>query len=278
MNTSPRPRILFLGDHGSYHCGCRAVSTFIRSRLEPLGEVVTEGPAQIVVVNGEGSMHDGSRDFHQKMQALTRAVQEGIPAHLVNTVWENNPHDYDAVLPRLSSLVVREPFSLRELEERHGVRGRLSPDFSIFAPVEEVVPRLDFRGRQVASDFYSQEFKAFVRVTGGSLGKTPYLDLRRVTWPECVASLRTASVFICGRHHGIYAACRARTPFVPFRGNTRKVEGIFALAGVDIPLCASPQELPRALAWCLENRVVYDRLFDWMEQAEPWTGPAPVAG
>jgi hypothetical protein len=251
------------------------VASFIRATLARQGTVVEEGPYDAVVVNGEGSMHHGSPGFHKKMQLLREALDAGKPAHLVNTVWQSNPRDYDAVLPRLSSIIVREPFSQADLKANHGIDASLSIDFSVFAPVDPAPPAADFKGGHAASDFYSEEFAAFVRVTGGALGKTPYLDMRRMTWSGCVASLKTASVFICGRHHGIYAACKARVPFVPFRGNTHKVEGIFRLAGVEIPLCASPAELPARIEQALSDRTPYEALFDWMDRQTPWPGITP---
>src|SRR4051812_14532777 len=104
-----RPRILLLGDHSGYHCGSAAVGAFLKSTLGATGDLVAEGqPYDCLVINGEGSMHHGSPTFHNKRKALQEAVQSGRKAWLVNTLWQKTPADYDAILPRLQQILVRE--------------------------------------------------------------------------------------------------------------------------------------------------------------------------
>jgi hypothetical protein len=53
-------------------------------------------------------------------------------------------------------------------------------------------------------------------------------------------------------------------------GNTHKIEGLLAMAGVDIPVCRHPRELRETIIWARKNKAVYQQLFDWMEAQPRW--------
>jgi hypothetical protein len=86
--------------------------------------------------------------------------------------------------------------------------------------------------------------------------------------------LKTARLLVTGRQHAVYAACRARTPFLAVKGNSHKIEGLIAMAGADISLLDSPHEIPAALSDVEAHRAEYDRLFDWLE-AQSLAGAFP---
>jgi len=265
------PRLCVGGDTSGFHAGCDAVMRTLRRLAAAKGwPVVPEGSDyDALLVNGEGNMHHGSGRFHRKMRLLRDAVAAGRPAFLVNSVWQDNPPDYDDLLPQLSGVFVREVFSRRELAERHGVSAVVVPDASFFDQLPRFSLRRHFRGQPAVTDFY-------VRSEGGPARRhiferrdalfpdarsLPFLDW---TWGRIVASLRTASYLITGRHHGVYAACVARIPFLASEGNTHKIRGLIASAGVDIPVADSPEDIPGLVATSLERREEYERLFNWI--------------
>lgn len=264
-----RLRIRFVGDHAGYHAGSDAVTAYFRQAFEAVGRVVeAHEDYDVVVVNGEGSMHHGVHSFHQKMLKLAEAVARRRPAFLVNTVWQKNGRLFDHVLRQLDAITVRERASQRDLKARHGIDADLRLDASFWAPVAPVEPRETFAGGMVVTDFYSRQFGNFVRMTGGLLKAKPYIDMGEYGWSELVASLRTASLLVTGRHHAVYAACRARLPFVAMAGNTHKIEGLIEASGLPIPIAREAQELPGLIDWADRHRSTYVELFDWME-AQP---------
>ena len=48
------------------------------------------------------------------------------------------------------------------------------------------------------------------------------------SWDTIVNKLRKTNWFITGRHHELYAACKARCPFTVLKGNTWENEGLLA--------------------------------------------------
>jgi hypothetical protein len=61
-------------------------------------------------------------------------------------------------------------------------------------------------------------------------------------------------------------------PFVFCKVNTHKVEGLFKWAGVNIPTVRQAPDILDCLAWAVENREEYQRLFDFLDRANPWPG------
>ena len=266
-----RPRLCLAGDHSGYHAGCDAVARTLRRLATQQGwRVVSEkADYDALLVNGEGSMHHGGRRFHQKMRLLQAAVDAGRPAFLVNSVWQDNPPDYDHVLSKLSGIVVREVLSQRDLAERHGVRAEVCPDVSFFDELPRFTWARNFRGAAATTDFFLEDKRVNgVRHVFGrrddlfpDARPLPFIDW---SWGRVVASLRTASHLITGRHHAVYAACVAGVPFIASEGNTHKIRGIVASAGADLQVPDTPADLPAITAANLARREEYDRIFAWM--------------
>ncbi len=269
--TGGRPRIHLMGDHSSLHAGCAAVVDYLKAEIAPFGVLTTNKKEyDLLIVNGEGSMHHANKGYRNKMLALAEAVEKGKPAYLVNTVWQENDHEFDDVLRQLSGITVREIMSHDDLLQNHGIASQVHLDCSFSAPVDENAPFTDHQGAVVIGDFYSQEFKNFVKWTGGPPSRRyPFVSMSDVSWSSLIRELRSASIFLTGRHHGVFAACRARTPFITLPGNTYKIAGVLKMAGLPIPMCQSPLEVFDQIEWVNQNRPLYDALFDWMEQQPP---------
>ena len=264
-------RLRFLGDHAAEHCGCQAVTDVITASLRAQGRIV--GPDEdfdALVVNGEGSMHHGQRNWLVKMDAIRLAQAQGKRTWLINSLWDNNPVDYDDCLARLDGFWVRGAVSARDLEDRHGLQVAHHPDVSFSCPInEDATPVADLAGRIVVTDIHVPDFD-FVWLP--HRGRDPWtrIDMRRVGWSELVGGLRGARVLITGRHHGMYAACKARLPFIPIRGNAHKFEDLLDSARSPIPVAQRRSELEGLLGWARANRAAYDDLFDWMEEQPVW--------
>ena len=260
-----------IGDHSDVHCGCQAVIDSIKHAL-PVGTVLVDNDDyDILLVNGEGSMHHDTGPFQRKMKDISASLDLGKRVVLINSVWQENSGNFDKVLKRLDGIYVREVMSRDDLILRHGVNSIVQPDLSLQAEIDPAADYVDFKGRRVMTDFYSREFLSFVRMTDGFLKRTAYVDMKRMGWSSFVNSLRTASMLITGRHHAVMAACKARVPFVMLSGNTHKVEGFLKTSGVNIPVCTSPLEIGNVVAWAALNGDAYEDLFDWVDSLPKWT-------
>lgn len=262
------PRVRLIGDHSDYHCGCAAVVDYLKAQIAQVAVCVTHDDYDVLVVNGEGSMHHQSINYHKKIKEISRAISSGRPVYLINTVWQNNGIQAQTLMRQVKWIVMRESLSQQDLWQNCHLASEVRIDCSYWAALDPTAPVHDFQNATVVTDFYSQEFEQFVRINGGVYQKYSYVDLKQWQWSSLVSSLKTASLLVTGRHHAMYAACRARTPFVVLTGNTHKIEGLIAMSGLPIPVCQHPKELKAAIAWARKNRAVYDQLFDWMD-AQP---------
>ncbi len=116
------------------------------------------------------------------------------------------------------------------------------------------------------TDFFSPEYKLWYRITSGPFADVPYVDLADFEWSDVVNSLKTTDLLVTGRHHAVFAACKAKTSFVAVESNSHKISGFIKTSGLPIPVCSSPRELGKTIKWAKANRSVYDELFHFMEE------------
>lgn len=262
--------IKVIGDHSDVHCGCRAVMSVIYKSL-PADVILTDGDNfDILVVNGEGSMHHTTGPCRKKMKEMHSAVQLGKRVFLINSVWQENTTQFNETLRCIEKIYTRECMSRDDLLRRHGIDSEVIPDLSLKECLNNDADFIDFNDRPVMTDFYSKEFSAFVRITDGLLRRTRFVDMKKLEWSSLVRSLSTASVLVTGRHHAVMAACKARVPFVALAGNTHKIEGFLKTARINIPVCFHPDELNNVVNWAVVNKSAYEDLFDWVAQLPDW--------
>lgn len=264
-----RPSLRIEGNHSRYHGGSAAVIRALRAIAVRKGWrlVGRDEKYDAMLMNGEGSMHHGARDFHRKMNKLASAIAAGKPGFLVNTVWQDNPNDYDDILRNLSGVSARDIISQQDLLERHGIAARLLPDISCADPLPRWTLRRNYRGTPAVTDFwfpdkarFAEGYKMFP-----DAGRLPF---RRWSWGRAIASMNTASYLITGRQHAVYAACRARTPFIASEGNTHKIAGFIKTAGVDIPVATHPAELNEMRQVPEKHADEYRKLFAWLDSVD----------
>lgn len=257
-------RVKLVGNHSQVHGGCRAVWEVMLREAKRQDLTLVEEDYDALIVNGEGSMHHDRISARRKMEVLSEAVDAGKPAWLINTVWQAMSHEHDPVLQALEGVVAREPLSQAALLA-HGVKASVKPDLSYFHPARDPEVVSDFGGAPIMTDFWSDSFDAFARPTSSYLKGYRFFEFPKYDWAGAVESLKTTSLLITGRQHAVYAACKARTPFLAIRGNTHKIEGMIAMAEADIPVLDRPADIRDWVDRMPERRAEFDRLFDWLD-------------
>lgn len=225
--------VLLLNDTSAYHNGCKIVVQALTEKYQVTDTVTTSNMTSgmfneidyskydLVVLNGEGSVHDSARTGMMFLAELKKAQFQGIETKLVNTVWQNMSHKFDDVLKRCSEITVRELHSFMEIIQ-HGVSAKVVPDCSYFI----YVPYQQYDHVQIYEGQYWDE--------KGS-GNYPSINIFNQSWNEIVNRLRHADLLITGRHHEMYAACKAKCRFLVKDGNTWKNRGLLDTVGAEIP-------------------------------------------
>jgi len=269
-----------LNDTSQYHYGCKKVIEYLVEDLKScgykdinlVGQMTKEiqkaktmcYESDLVVLNGEGSMHSTALKQRETptelLKVFSAANAKGVKTALINTVWQNMKiEDFTAYAIENSYVSCRETYSHKQLKIiKKDVDIHL--DLSYFVDVPQI--ETQHSDRLIGKFFQRRD------------SELKNLDIFEEDWNTVVNKLRNASWFITGRHHELYAACKARCPFAVFRGNTWKNESLLATAGVDIPtfdMLTTDYQFDSVVEECQDFVDEYEELFTWMENQPKFT-------
>lgn len=275
------------------HGGCKAIMDSFRLRLEAAGHRIVhvcprpEGPVaekikdcDWVLVNGEGTFRDEKLDhepgrIRRLREGMELALDMGKRVSLVNSVWCNMDGEWEDVVGGCKDLSAREPASASALEREADteVFCEVHPDESYFLPLifdAEVKQRKGI----VMGDIWRWNMPEANQLgLWHSLGCPRTAKLTELPWPAVVNRLRSAELYVTGQHHGVYAACRARCPFVCGKVNTHKLSSLFEWAGVKIPFFSTAAECIEQVGNFHERMDEFEKLFQFLEEQKPWEIP-----
>lgn len=211
--------------------------------------------ADLIVVNGEGTMHDDSIMATFLLDEVMARRGDRRLAH-VNSLWQNMSPRHAGTLAGADLVCVREPASHAALGLRTAV---VMPDLSCYLrPPRSSLPDQGL----LKGTFYGPVFRK-LELDGG-------IDVEREDWSVMVNKLRHARALLTGKHHEVMAACVARCPFVTVPLATHKIAGLGGYAGAELPQ-VRPGCGPRAARDALEQAAAdrdgaYARLFDRLDE------------
>lgn len=263
-----------------FHHGCSRVVQRINALLAERGITISaSNPAhqdwrtnnsfvsalqscEIIIINGEGSLHSGSKNGIDLLTITTSNERAGKPIALINTIWQDNPIQWIDFARKCEIVAVRDSHSAKEL----GVAGisnlRLVPDLSLTGPVPETLEqrsqiligdsvRFDCRRvlaraaqfqrasyvptKTLTSNFWKRKSCAELlwRTYNGTFtGRMP--DFRMPEDQQAYLSeLQKSRSHLSGRFHGICLSMLTETPFLAVVSKTTKVQTLIDDVGVD---------------------------------------------
>ena len=251
-------KVLLLNDTSAYHNGCKVVVEALTKKYGVTDTVTTSvmtsgqfngidySQYDLVVLNGEGSIHDSARTGMMFLSELKLAQWQGVETKLVNTVWQNMSHKFDDVLRKCTEITVREVHSFNEMLT-HAIIPDIVPDCSYFVDV----PIAQYDHVEIYEGQYWGE---------SSSGKYPIINIFNDPWNEIVNKLRNAELLITGRHHEMYAACKAKCRFLIKEGNTWKNKGLLDTVDAKIPW-----DIEGVLAGKYDKE--YQKIWDFLDES-----------
>jgi len=332
MKGNGRKKAIFVNDTSqSYHWGCYATSMAIKHGLEDAGYDVTSFPVEVthtglgvapegvddlsafsaqlptsapalwaalqgcdlVVVNGEGTLHRFHAGPRSLLALLWTAKREGKPVHLINhslfpsgsklEAPQNVEEYYRACLEGVERIVVRENHS-KLVYNRLGIDAILGfdclPLFSEGLRLPNVPESIMLCG---ASNWSSDEAEEVGQTLSGVLKKsTPVVFLSggpisppedkmhfeslRKGFPDLefaepenverwLSLIAHAKLVVTGRFHHLIAAISLSAPVVMMPGNTSKSDAVCQFLGIDLPLVSNDRTLVDRVASALDRPV-----------------------
>lgn len=287
-----RPRVVILNDTATrYHHGCARVMGNLVSGLEAAGcEVTARIPARaefakdaaqraaiakadLIVINGEGTLHDGAEHGARLLHVLDLPERRATPVALVNALWQDNPPEWDAALSAMALVASRDSKSAAAIAAT-GVDVRAMPDLSLARPFESVAAS---RKGLIVGDSVKLAARSHLARAAQRLGAT-YLPTktlsapiwsnplaRKALWrvynktftgpvppfemsadaPAYLARLSGAQGHITGRFHGICLSMLLETPFLALASTTSKVQTLLSDAGLGGDRLIDTADLPQ---------------------------------
>lgn len=273
------------------HHGCAAIIESLTHRIESVGHKIVavckrpDGPTReniekcdMLIVNGEGTFRDYDKNHEpgrldRLITGMELAKKMGKRVYLTNAVWCNMGDRWQHFLQSLDGISCREPESAEYIYQCSGVMPEVHPDESYFCEVKTTETWIP-HNIGVRGDFYPNNTKGISPDTSKAISGWPKVGLFDYSWHEVVSVLGKADIYATGQHHGVYAACKARTPFAALRVNTHKLTSLFKWAGVKIPLVNDVKSLQEAITFAFVRSDEFIKLFDFLEKQTPWTIPA----
>ncbi|NCO87342.1 MAG: polysaccharide pyruvyl transferase family protein [Rhodobacterales bacterium] len=269
-----------------YHHGCARVMTNLVAGLTAQGFDLYRIPARtdwsanaahrhaiagaaLVVINGEGTLHDGA-PAGARLLAATEAT--AAPVALVNALWQDNPPEWSPLLARCALIAARDSASAAAMASATGRAVRWLPDLSLATPA--TITDLPRNGLVLGDSVRAAPRKALARAaqrlgaeylptktlqapiwrsqtarallwrayTGVWSGPVPRFEMARDT-AAYLARLSAAAGHVTGRYHGVCLSLLSGTPVLAVASVTSKVQGLLADAGLGDARLLTPQAL-----------------------------------
>lgn len=280
-----------------HHFGCARVMRLIEEGLESRGCVITgridgkldwrTDPASLkvladcdlIVINGEGTLHHGRRKAGWLMETARHEVTRGKELAIVNALYQENPDDWAPMLRGFRHLYARDSRSGAAMSAQAGRPVPWMGDLSTSAgAIPDVLPRAGILvGDSVrnsatrslallAEKLNSKEPTRLLPLTTSLREENPYqatvkrllrrwsVALRQAMMErrfpllaylrseeDFIDALRRSRLCVTGRFHGVCLNLVTGTPFIAVTSNSWKIEALFADAGLD-PRRMVPQD------------------------------------
>lgn len=277
---------------GRYHHGCTRVIRLLTAGLERHGaQIIHRVPAHtrwqdddefsaaleaadMIVINGEGTLHHGKPAAETLLQIATHPERKGKRLALVNALYQDNPTDWDRYLRHFDLIAARDSESAAALTQASGQHVRWLPDLSLSAPADiaPAAPRagqlvgdsVRLSARQVLADAARRLPAAtylptktlrhpiwrnaiaknlLYRVYNGRLFRRPARFEMARTEADYLTALTRASLHITGRFHAVCLSMLTETPFLALASNASKIERLLTDAGLPRTRMISPDDL-----------------------------------
>lgn len=283
---TPRLRAVVLGDTSAApHHGCELVMTNLRAGLARVGiEIVFEhsgkgwqndpevaaalDSADLLVINGEGTMHHDRPQGYDFVEAAERVSKAGKSAFLVNCTWQQNSPVLAERARVFRRIHVRESQSATELS-RAGIAAIVTPDLTFAtdwaggtesrrgwlvtdSTIPEVTLDLFRLSQRLHCDFVPVIAKEGAKLSLGRrvqrqcLGRMARVLYDWLRIPTRFVSLSHAvpnareflqrmsrrESMLTGRFHAVCFAILTGTPFLAMRSNSSKIESLLNDVGL----------------------------------------------
>lgn len=226
--------------------------------------------ADLVIINGEGTLHHGKRKGLFLLEAAARCKRRGARVALINTIWQDNPRQWGDLVSGIDTVWCRDSNSAEQLRDIVRCPVNWIGDLSLCAD-GLFESNFDRSGVIVSCSVHSTVTKklaqlsgvmgegcSFVPITSSIKGIDPNLNgIRRflrtryanfyekrfmASYPraylvkddvEYLDVISKSALQVTGRYHAVCLSLVSMTPFIAVASNSWKIEALIQDVGLD---------------------------------------------
>lgn len=313
LESGPRLTVLNDTDLDGVHFGCSRVMDNIKTLSARYGlRICSTVPAatpsfspymrraireaDIVVINGEGTLHHGRRRARWLIDAIEYAKAGNKPVALVNALYQDNPELWNPIVSALDIIYARDALSAAQLTRAAGRKVEYMGDLALYDE-RPLLPEGDRNGMLFGDSVHVRTTRRLLATAGRISRFAPaqvmpitrryprpgsrqvaasslqtiysyYCHRRVVRFRNIVSfaesqhaymeTLRRFALSVTGRFHALCFALLTATPFVAVASNSWKMDAIINDAGLDRKRLIGPR--------MLNPEIILDN--DWSYSAE----------
>ena len=291
--------VLFNDTRPHFHHGCDRVMSVLEKKLHHRGITViatspvrhewwldqallrTIAQADLLIINGEGTLHHGSKHGVNLLRLAHHEARSGKPLFLINALYQENPAYWGEQIRLFDGVWARDSWSAKELST---VWGTPVDHFADLTLCDGFVEFGSERKGMVVGDSVKKAItrelaRVSVRTKGTQLvptvhrikspkGKTGVAAIPRLIYSKIyhtiwnarypnfammpdqdayAALIAGSALHVTGRFHGACFSILTKTPFLTLSSNSWKLEALLADCGLAADRLVAPGDLARAI-------------------------------
>ncbi len=291
--------VLFNDTRPHFHHGCDRVMSVLEKKLHQRGITVvatsavrhdwwldeallrTIAQSDLLIINGEGTLHHGSRHGVNLLRLTTHEARIGKPLYLINALYQENPASWGEQIRLFDGVWARDSWSAKELSTAWGAEVGHFADLTLCDGFVE----FDFDrkgmvfGDSVKKAITRELARVSIKTKGNTLvptvhrikspkGKTGVAAIPRLIYGKIyqtiwnarypnfammpdqdayAAFIARSALHVTGRFHGACFSILTRTPFLTLSSNSWKLEALLADCGLAADRLVAPGDLSKAV-------------------------------
>ena len=206
--------------------GMQIIARWTRKDIIKAGIAPPALTADLVIINGEGTLHHKTRNT-RFFPLLLESMPYCARAVLVNAVWDTvqfmDAEHIRLMNERIMLTAVRETASAKQVAKFYHGEVLVVPDLCFAQPIRKLKRKREGTGySDCVVSKHTRQYKGHPNFRPLIRKPTPY------TWDEYTGWLQGLHHYVTGRFHGICMAIMTDTPFTALHSNTHKNEAIQA--------------------------------------------------
>lgn len=247
----------------------------VSSRRTPRYEDIVDLPtkvainnASLILVNGEGTMHDNQVPMRRVMMGVDYAKKQGKRVVLLNSLWVDNGKKSKEYLKKFDAICVRDEGSAAQVKRDLGITPKVLPDISLTTRIPDIKEQKRKHDILFEIGFYDKTLLEELVTKESWLEKVRHIDIMRQSsgFISFCLKLARAKTVVTQRFHTVCACILTKTPFVAFEGNTPKIQALMNMADVEIPILTKAEDFQKGFDVAKCDLKQFDKLFRYYEK------------